>query len=107
MSGAGGFVAGVSNDGLKSLCLEVLEYEEKIKNVLQSITDSYTLASNYLSGDLKAELDAKYNSLKRNYPTILANIDSYIDEFNALAAKEEGFDLQASLIVNAASNSIE
>lgn len=103
----GNFVAGVDKSGIHSLCLEILDYEEKIKNAFQNISDSYSEAQKYLKGDMKTELDTKYNSLKKNYQTIVSNIDSYIDEFNALTAKEEAFDFQISQSVNAAINNIE
>lgn len=103
----GNVVAGINQEGLHSLCLEIVDYKEKINTALQNITDSYQEATNYLTGGLKAELDSKYNNLKKSYPTIVSNIDSYIDEFNTLITKEVNFDLQVSQEVNNATASIE
>lgn len=100
-------IAGVNSDAIHTLCVEILDYKEKIKNALQNITDTFDESQEYLSGDLKEELTSKYNALKMSYDVIVANVDSYIDEYNALLVAEANFDLEAAAKLNTAVSSLD
>ena len=89
-------VAGVDSAAIHSLCIEILEYKEKIRNVLQNITDSFEESKKYISGDLFDDFDRKYTELKSSYKIIEQNIDSYIDEYNSLLSSEELLDFELS-----------
>lgn len=100
-------VAGVDSNAIHSLCSEILEYKEKIRNILQNITDSFEESKKYISGDLFDDFDIKYMELKSSYKIIEQNIDSYIDEYNALLSSEELLDFELSNKIIAGISSLD
>ena len=100
-------VAGVDSTAIHSLCSEILEYKEKIKNVLQNTSDSFEESKQYISGDLLSNFNMKYTELKSSYEVIVQNIDSYIDEYNALISTEELLDSELSSKIIASISKID
>ena len=65
----------------------VIEYAEKINNILNDITEINDKLFNALSYDDVSKIKSKYDSIKVNYSVIVNNILSYNDDFAKIKKK--------------------
>lgn len=90
---------GINTDKISSLCLEIQDYADKMKNVLNQIEDVVDNLDTSFQGDGALEFKNKFLNLKEYYPIIYENITSYIDEFNMLTSKYNNNDIDVSNLV--------
>ena len=94
---------GINTDKISGLCLEIQDYADKIKNVLNQIESVVDNLDTNFQGDGALEFKNKFLNLREYYPIIYENITSYIDEFNTLTLKYGINDIDVSnLIKNSA-----
>lgn len=74
--------SGIEENKINSLCLDIQNYSEKIRNSLNQMSDVMEELKKSFHGEISQEIFEKYEFLKLSYPTIEKNILSYIDEFN-------------------------
>ena len=90
----------VNTEGIRKVCLEIQEYSDKIKNVLNQISDVWDEVKITFEGNEKLVFDKKFSDVAGYFDIIYKNFSSYIDEFNQLIFKYEAFDNDLSKQVN-------
>ncbi len=85
-------VAGINEDELSSLSLEVLDYADRISEIFDKIDACMNKLPNHYQGSPCSKLIDYYNNLKIYYPVIKNNIISYSDDFIALIKKMQDND---------------
>lgn len=80
-------IAGIHEEDLGALSLEILDYVDRISEILERI-DSYMdkLPACY-KGSSSDKIIERYNSIKSTYPTVKENLKSYSDDFITLINK--------------------
>lgn len=91
---------GINTEAIRKLCLEIQDYSDKIKNILNQIGDSWEEAKPYFDGAGKNEFNNKFSSLEDSFEVIYQNIASYIDDFNNLTSRYKEFDKELSTRIN-------
>lgn len=97
---------GINTDKISSLCLEIQDYADKIKNVLNQIEDVVDNLDTNFQGDGALEFKNKFLNLRDYYPIIYENITSYIDDFNTLVSKYKNNDIDVSNLVKKSTEKI-
>ena len=71
---------GINTEKISALCLEIQDYADKIKNILNQIEDVVDNLEPNFQGDGTKEFKNKFENLKEYFPIIYENITSYIDD---------------------------
>lgn len=85
-------IAGINEEDLSSLSLEVLDYADRISEIFDKMDTCMNKLPNHYQGSPCKELIDFYNELSTYYPVIKKNIISYSDDFIALIQKMQDND---------------
>lgn len=85
-------VAGINEEDLSSLSLEVLDYADRISEIFDRIDSCMDKLPNYYQGLPCQELIDFYNELSPYYSIIKDNIISYSEDFIKLIKKMQDND---------------
>lgn len=85
-------VVGINEEDLSSLSLEVLDYADRISEILNKIDDRMDKLNHYYQGLPATNIINFYNELKPYYATIKENIISYSDDLMELIRKMQDND---------------
>lgn len=85
-------VAGINEDELSSLSLEILDYSDRISEILDKIDSCMDKLPNHYKGSPCTVLINQYNELKPYFSIIKNNIISYSDDLIALIKKMQDND---------------
>lgn len=81
---------GVNEDALNKLIVDIIDYKDKIVEILNQISDLIDDTQNYYKCDAATDFRTKFDLYKSNFLVASENIKSYTDEL--MAAKKD-FDL--------------
>ncbi len=87
-------VAGINEDELGKLCVEILDYSDRISEIFDKVDSCMESLPNHYQGLPCVELLNYYNDLKTYYSTIKNNIISYSDDLITLIKKMQAGDEQ-------------
>lgn len=80
-------IVGIREEDLRSLCLEILDYADRISEIFDKIDLKMDKLPEYYQGDSSTKIQAYYNNLSSNYLTIKNNVISYSDDLICLIQK--------------------
>ncbi|MBR2753875.1 hypothetical protein IKD82_01800 [Candidatus Saccharibacteria bacterium] len=80
-------VAGIHEENLNTLALEVIDYADQISGLFSQISACVEKLPDALQGPSGKTLMDRYQALKSSYPTIKDNIISYSEDFTTLIQK--------------------
>lgn len=80
-------VAGINEDELSALSLEILDYSDRISEIFDKMDSCMDKLPNYYQGSPCLDLLNYYNELKPYYSVIKNNIVSYSDDLIELIKK--------------------
>ena len=80
-------IAGIKEDELNSLALEILDYSDKISEIFNKFDTKVEMLSEYYKTSAYKEFVYKYNLFRKNYTLVTNNIISYSDDLIALVHK--------------------
>lgn len=71
---------GVNEEKLDKLVIEIYDYADKIKSILNEVDDLVTSTNNFFICDSGTEFRNKFNTLKTNFSNVNGNIISYAED---------------------------
>lgn len=80
-------VAGINEEELNSLSLEIIDRKDRISEILEKINACMGRLEDCYQGPPYDKIMQYYEELSASYPTIKENIKSYSDDFQALINK--------------------
>lgn len=80
-------VAGINEEELNSLSLEIIDRKDRISEILEKINACMGRLEDRYQGPPYDKIMQYYEELSASYPTIKENIKSYSDDFQALINK--------------------
>lgn len=78
---------------IKNLCYDIQTYMQNIKKSIDNVSDFTDGYYAYYSDDTKNTFVEKKKNFMFSKDTIISNISSYIDEYNAVIDKFESHDI--------------
>lgn len=85
-------VAGINEESLSSLSLEVLDYSDRISEIFDKLDSCMEKLPDYYQGEACTSIINLYNNLRVNYSFVKSNIISYSDDLMALIRKMKESD---------------
>lgn len=79
-----GTVNGINEDALRDLCMEILDYNERILEIFDKVDNCVEDLQEYYKCSSYNTFKNAYNDLRRNYQVIKESINSYSDDFITL-----------------------
>lgn len=94
-------IAGIREEDLRSLCLEILDYTDRISEIFDKLDANMDKLPEYYQGDSCTSIQSYYKDLSSNYLTIKDNLISYSDDLICLIQKMKENDKSLSkLFIN-------
>ncbi|MBQ6841579.1 MAG: hypothetical protein IJO63_05670 [Bacilli bacterium] len=95
-------VTGINEEELKELCLEVMDYSERIMGIFDKVDEEFELLKGNMVCNSYDQLMNSYRTFRANYLVVKNNINSYSDDFIALIQKlQENAKYLSTMFVNA------
>ncbi len=93
-------VAGIKEEELRSLSLEILSYRDIISIVLSEIHFMIKSLDNYYQGPPCKKILAKYDDLSDQYPVLGSNLKNYSKDLQAVIKKMHAGEKKLSSSLN-------
>ena len=86
------FFAGINENELSALSLEISDYARKVSGILNKIDNAMSGLQNCYRGPSADAIMQRYGEIKTSFPTVKNNISSYSDDLVALIRKMRAGD---------------
>lgn len=100
-------IIGTNDEGLNNLTLEIRSYKDEISNIFNSLEDSVVNLRDSYKCEAGSVFDQKFNNLKRNFPILKNNLDTYADDLIRAKDNHSKVDLNSVRTIEQAISNIK
>lgn len=96
----------IKEDGIANLIVEITDIADEISIIFDEIDDSVSKIKEYLSCSANADIDTKYEEIRKNYQIIKNNVISYSNDLVSLNVKMHDGEIQMKNLFNVKTSEI-